>query len=450
MQQIEELLTLPMTVDNFTITRRVGAGAMGEVYLASDTLTGRAIAVKVMTARLIGNQRAETRFRREIAAMGQLRHAGIPAFAGYGELPGGRPYLAMDYIAGHPLDAFVPAGRPLPEDLALWVVMQLADVIGFCNRESGMIHRDLKPSNVMIDLAGLPGLCEQSKLRVIDFGLATYIDFGDWDDFSERDYQFAGGGTMAGEVMGTPHYMSPEQIRGEALTFQSDIYAMGAILCHLLTGHPPYSGSSAGVVMAAHLDGPVPDLSREVAVRPATVAAVQRAMAKTATARFRSFPQFIASLQAARFASGQATKRITREFSAPSADPTQHPSTAGTEESHELPPSAAWKRPPTPAQPSPPGSSSTTGWRRPSLEKPPVTRTPPPGASPALEPAPPGTGRYMHKAVQPPSPVEQRISDEYPTTPAQSPAQNAGEPGSSSKWRRPICTPPPETPEPQP
>jgi serine/threonine-protein kinase len=454
----DEQLPLPMTVDNFTITRRIGAGAMGEVYLASDVITGRAIAIKVMSARLVGNVRAETRFRREIAAMGQLRHKGIPAFAGYGEIPGGRPYLAMDYVAGHPLDAFVPDGRPLSEDLALWVVCQVADVIGFCNRESGMIHRDLKPSNIMVELCGQPGLCEQSKLRVIDFGLATYIDFGDWDDFSPRDYQRASGGTMTGEVMGTPHYMSPEQIRGEPLTFHSDIYALGAILCHLLTGHPPYAGSSAGVVMAAHLDAPVPDPSRSVTVRPATVAVVQRAMAKSASARFRSYQQFLASLQAARFASGQATKRIARNYG-PAADGRQQPSTSGTEATHERPPSAAIKRPDMPAQPSPPGSSGTTGWRRPTAAVPAPAINPPtestwkrpaPVDSPALEP---GTRPWMHPSVQkPPSPTppDQRASDEYPSTPATQPPQPSNDPPSSSGWRRPIRTPPPIVPPPAP
>lgn len=431
-----EQLQLPLTVDNFTITRRIGAGAMGEVYLASDTLTGRAIAIKAMSARLIGNQRAETRFRREIASMGQLRHPGIPAFAGYGVLPGGRHYLAMDYVAGHSLDAFVPEGRPLPEDLALWVVMQLAGIIGYCNRESGMIHRDLKPSNVMVDLGGLPGLCEQSKISVIDFGLASYIDFGDWDDFSPGEHHRASGGTMAGEVLGTPHYMSPEQIRGEQLSFQSDIYAIGAILCHLLTGHPPYAGSSAGVVMAAHLDSPVPDPSRSVAVRPATVAVVQRAMAKTAMARFRSYAQFIASLQAARFASGQATKRITRDFSAPPSGGAKPPSTSGTEVAHERPASAAWKRPDEPAQPPPPGSSGTTGWRRP----PPL---------PALEPsAPAGVFRAIQPPPRPAEPLEPGNANEFPPTPAQAPHHEAGELPTTSRWRRPIRTPPPGLPPP--
>jgi len=449
--KFDEQLPLPMTVDNFTITRRIGAGAMGQVYLASDTLTGRAIAIKTLSSHLIGNARAETRFRREIAAMGQLRHPGIPAFAGYGELPGGQPYLAMDYVAGHPLDAFVPEGRPLSEDLALWVVIRLAEVIGFCNRESGMIHRDLKPGNTMVDLAGLPGLCEQSRICIIDFGLASYIDFGDWDDYSPRDYHRATGGTMAGEVMGTPHYMSPEQIRGEPLTFQSDIYAIGAILHFLLTSKTPYSGPSAGVVMAAHLDSPVPDPSRLVTVRRATVAVVQRAMAKSVTARYRSYPQFIASLQAARFASGQATKRITRGFNAPSGELRDQPSTSGTEALSQRPASAAIKRPDQPAQPPPPGSSSTNAWRRPTADTPASTswkrpqRTPLPEA-PALEPSPPSSPAWMHQAVTTPTPAPEKppSSDEFPATQAQGPPQAAKSVGSSSRWRRPIKTPPPE------
>jgi eukaryotic-like serine/threonine-protein kinase len=418
----EELLTLPQTIDSFTLTQRIGAGAMGEVYLATEALTGRQVAVKVMSAHLIGNRRAETRFRREIAAMGQLRHPGIPAFAGYGELIGGRPYLAMQFVDGRSLDAFVPDNRPLPEDLALWVTLQLADVIGYCNRESGMIHRDLKPSNVMVDMRGMTGLCEQSQLKVIDFGLATYIDFGDFEDFSIGVRDRAAGGTIVGEVVGTPAFMSPEQIRGEDLTFQSDIYAIGAILYNLLTGCMPYTGSSAGVVMAAHLDAPVPDPSRVVPVRPATVAAVQRAMAKTATARFRSYTQFIASLQAARFAAGQATKRISRTYQA-------------------APGSTGWRRPNAPAQPPPPGSSGTTGWRRPQADDPVRKPTQP---SPALEPAdarPEAKPTWSHPALPP---AEQ--SDEFPATPAVTPPQPTANPPSSTGWRRPVRTPPPTPP----
>ena len=361
------------------------------------------------------------------------------------------------------------------------MAIRLADVIGFCNRESGMIHRDLKPSNVMVDLVGLPGLCEQSQIRVIDFGLASYIDFRDYDDFSLATYQRAGGGTMAGEVMGTPAYMSPEQIRGEDLGFQSDMYAMGAILFFLLTGRPPYTGSSAGVVMAAHLDSPVPDPSKLADVRPATVAVVQRALAKAPSARFRSYQQFIANLQAARFAAGQQTKRVSRGYSAPQDGGRQQPSTSGTETSHEVPSSAYIKRPDQPAQPPPPGSSGTASWSRPVSE--PVTtsswkrpvRTPPPGLPPAPSPLaqpvttsswkrpvktpPPGppsaalepvSARWMHQAITDPPPmpppIEATSSDEFPTTPAQAPVQEQQRVPSSTGWRRPVPTPPPAGP----
>jgi serine/threonine protein kinase len=457
-------LQLPLTVDNFTITRRIGAGAMGEVYLASDVLTAQALAVKVMSSKLVGNTKAETRFRREIAAMGQLRHKGIPSFAGYGTIPGGRPYLAMEYIAGHPLDSFVPEGRPLSEDLALWVVTQVAEVLSFCNRETGMIHRDLKPNNIMVDLRGLPGLCEQSKLCIIDFGLATYIDFGDWDDFGPREYQRAAGATMAGEVAGTPQYMSPEQIRGETLTFHSDIYALGAILYHLLTGQAPYTGPSVGVVMAAHLDSPVPDPSRYAPVRAATVSVVQRAMAKPVAGRFRSYQQLLASLQAARFASEQATRRINRSNASssssasdlgPVADSQQPPSTVGTEAGRERPPSASWKRPAAPAQP-PPDSSVSTSWRRPPAGAPPAAAItsswkrptgPPLPALPALEP---GAQPSPREAAKLPPAAAETGADEYPTTPSVQPQQTGGEPSSSTRWRRPVRTPPPETKPPLP
>jgi serine/threonine protein kinase len=440
-------MQLPTLVDNFMLDRRIGAGAMGEVYHAVEALTGRELAIKVMSARLVGNHRAEKRFRREIAAMGVLRHSCIPAFCGYGDLPDGRPYLAMEFVAGHPLDTFVSEQRPLPEDLALWVIIQLAEVISYCHRESGMVHRDLKPGNVMVDMAGFPGLSERSRLRVIDFGLANYIDFGDFEDFSVGPRQNASQ-SMAGEIVGTPAYMSPEQIRGEELGFQSDIYAMGCILYHLLTGRTPYTGGSIGVVMAAHLDAPVPDPTQHAPVRRSTAAVVQRALAKSPAARFRSYQQFIANLQSARFASEQATKRVTRGAAPQPETRSVQPSTAGTEVAEHRPATA---RTPVQPPPPPPASSGTTGWRRPKSEPEPVSsprgafpaiQVPPPSA--ALEPIRPASDPVPSAPVGGGTPVE-----EYPTTPAPPTVQQgapAGQPISTSRWRRPIRTPPPDPP----
>lgn len=448
----EASLSLPLRVDAFTLERRIGAGAMGEVYLAREDISGREVAVKVMARKLVGNQRAEARFRREISAMGVLRHPGIPAFAGWGEVAG-LPYLAMEFIRGHSLDAFVAADRPLPEDLALWVAIQLAEVIGHCHRETGMIHRDLKPGNVMVDLAGLPGLSEQSRLKILDFGLATYIDFGDFEDFAEIARGYAEGHTFTGEVMGTPAYMSPEQIRGEKLTFQSDIYAIGSILHHLLTGHLPYEGSSVGVVMSKHLDAPVPDPGHIVPVRPATTGVVQRAMAKSPQARFRSYNQFVAVLQAARYSAGQATRR----YAIP-GERREQPTTRGTEAALQRPPSAAQPRVDAPAVPSPPGSSVGASWRRPdappvdaaqTIEMPSTSawRRPgqpaaPPPAAPVEPPPPsvPTTSAWRRPPLATPPPPAMGAA-----TPALPPA---ADPPTTSAWRRPVRTPPPVEPPP--
>lgn len=413
MTQSQASLTLPMRLENLTLFQVIGAGAMGEVYLARESVTDRELAVKVLGPGLVANQRAITRFRREISAMGQLRHPGVPAFAGYGDLPDGRPYMAMEYLRGHTLDAFVRDGRPLPENLALWVVTQIVEILAYCNREVGMIHRDLKPSNVMVDLAGQSGLCERSRLRIIDFGLASFIDFGDFEDFSIGQRARAGG-TMVGEVVGTPAFMSPEQIRGQALTFHSDIYAVGCILYNLLTGRMPYTGPSPAVVMAAHLDSPVPDPGSVVELRSATVALVQRAMAKSAQARYRSYEQFLSSLQAARFVTTQAIRR-QREPN-PAAGSSER-TTIGTDVMPR-PPTTSWRRTEAPAQPPPPGSSGTSAWSRPRpVAAPPP---PPPPAAPAAE--------------------------EYPATPAPeapAPASPTQQPISTSRWKRPVRTPPP-------
>ncbi len=414
---------------------------MGEVYQATESVTNRVVAIKVLGERLMNNKVALTRFRQEISAMGHLQHPGIPIFAGYGSLPDGRPYLAMEFVQGRPLDEFVSEQHPLPEDLALWVTEEVVGAMGYCQHESGMIHRDLKPGNVMVDLRGQSTLNDHCHIRVIDFGLALFIDFGDFDDFSVRERRIGAGAGQAGEIVGTPAYMSPEQIRGEQLTFQSDVYAIGCILYYMLTGKRPYAGSSVGVVMAAHLTSPVPDPTQFVQIRPATAAIVQRALAKSAAARYRSYDQFKSAIQAARYAAGQATRRVTRGLA----------SGGGT---HQAAPTII---PPPPGAPSsslglesPPPLAVSSRWTKPDDALDPHDAPIRPSQLPALPSealtAQPSTGGWRRPRPTPPPVAPEPLPAEPASDVHRADTSTSKSAASTSNWRRPKPTPLPEPP----
>jgi serine/threonine-protein kinase len=347
-------------IGTFRVQHHLGAGAMGEVYLAVEDITQRRVALKILAARHAGNQRSESRFRREISAMGQLRHVGVPACAGYGEHRG-RPWMAMELIPGKGLDDILKAQGRIDESTALWTVIQLVDILAYCHRTVGMIHRDLKPGNVMV-VGAEAGFSDTCRLMIIDYGLATHIDFGDWDDYSVGPRGMAEGVTMAGEVVGTPAYMAPEQIRGEAPSFHSDIYSLGCVLYHLLTGELPYQAPSAMAVLAKHLDARIPDPSQVVPVRPATVGVIQRALAKEPARRFRSWEQFTAALTSARYAVQTSTLRIPRPVAAPPPPTTPTPGTtlAALRPPASEPGTSGWRRPA-----SGDGQPPSSGWKRP-------------------------------------------------------------------------------------
>ncbi len=311
----------PTVIDNFTILRRLGAGAMGEVFLAEESITRRTVAVKQMSERYANDPNAVKRFEREIQVIAQFEHPHIAGYAGHGKT-NGRPYLAVEYVIGPTLADFVRGGRRVPEDLALIMAIQIAEGLNYAHTRSGLIHRDIKPGNVLVDLRGHTQLTEDAVAKIIDFGLSQARAQKDFDDFgigkivqSQSDTedgaraQLIDAGalasaegapvdarlTMAGQVMGTPFYMSPEQVSAaRQLTFHSDLYSLGATLFHLLTGRPPFVGRTPSLTIIAHLNEPAPDPCRHLrSLRPTTGALVMKALQKTPAQRHLSWDQFI-------------------------------------------------------------------------------------------------------------------------------------------------------------
>jgi eukaryotic-like serine/threonine-protein kinase len=262
------------TVDGrYKVTRRIGSGGMADVWLAEDPHLQRRVALKVLHRRFAQDREFVERFRREAEAAAGLQHPNIVAIFDRGDT-GGTYYIAMQLLEGSSLKQLIERGLT-PEQTA-GLVRQVLEAAGFAHKR-GVVHRDLKPQNVIVD----------------DEGVATVTDFG---------IARAGASeiTQAGSVMGTPHYLSPEQAQGQEVTAVSDLYSVGVILYEALTGRAPFEAESAvAIAMKQVSHTPQRPSSINPDVSPALDAVVMRALEKDPGQRFQSAEAFIAALDAA-------------------------------------------------------------------------------------------------------------------------------------------------------
>jgi serine/threonine-protein kinase len=227
----------------YRLTRRLGAGAMGEVYLAEHTLLRRPCAVKLIRPTGIGGEMQVARFAREVQATAALTHPNTVEIYDYGRADDGTFYYAMEYLPGLNLDQLGERYGPLPPGRAVHFLRQICGAL----REAhsvGLIHRDIKPANIIVCSRG--GIHDVVKL--VDFGLVGRID------------PAAGGGklTQDGAIAGTPEYMSPEQADGTTgLDGRTDVYSLGAVAYFLLTGRPPFRKATTLQLLFAHANEPV-------------------------------------------------------------------------------------------------------------------------------------------------------------------------------------------------
>ena len=269
---------LPAEFGRYRVLSLLGQGGMGAVYLAEDTQLGRKVALKLPSFDVSETKRLE-RFVREAKASAGLQHPNICAVHDAGVIAG-RPFISMAYINGKTLDDAIDPDRPMNAKRAVEIVRKIALALQDAH-ENGIVHRDLKPANVMMSAKGEP--------VVMDFGLAKNLG-----EFDERESKL----TQPGAVMGTPSYMSPEQVRGdiEQIGPATDIYALGVMLFELLTGRTPYGGSM-GLVLARILTAPVPPLREfrpDADVRLEAIC--QQAMAKDIAERPASMAMLAAQL----------------------------------------------------------------------------------------------------------------------------------------------------------
>ncbi|MDB4890903.1 MAG: serine/threonine protein kinase [Gemmatimonadetes bacterium] len=219
------------------LIRTIGEGGMGRVYLARDPQLKRFVAVKVLLQSQATNAESHARFQREAQSIAAISHPNVVQIYGVGELPDGRPYFIMQYVAGGSMAERLTRSGPLPVEAAETVIGDVAAALAAAHRR-GIIHRDVKPANVLWDEDG-------ERATVSDFGIAALQPTED----AENDIRITG----SGMAVGSPAYMSPEQILTEPVTAKSDIYALGLLGYELLTGRGPYHATKPSDVVAAHL-----------------------------------------------------------------------------------------------------------------------------------------------------------------------------------------------------
>jgi serine/threonine-protein kinase len=262
------------TIDGrYRLLNRIGSGGMADVWLAEDSHLQRRVALKILHRRFAQDREFVERFRREAEAAAGLSHPNIVAVFDRGDVEG-TYYIAMQLLEGSSLKDAIDRG--LTPEQSVGLIRQVLEAAGFAHRH-GVVHRDLKPQNVIVDAEG--------KATVTDFGIAR-----------------AGASeiTQAGSVMGTPHYLSPEQAQGQAVTAVSDLYSIGVMLYEALAGRVPFEADSAiAIAMKQVSHTPQRPSSINPQVSPALDAVVMRALEKDPGQRFQSADAFIAALDAA-------------------------------------------------------------------------------------------------------------------------------------------------------
>ena len=264
----------------YRVTELLGVGGMGQVFVAENLAIGRRVAIKVLKVELLINASLRKRFQQEAEAIAAIENQNVVRFL---DLVVGDPtFLVMEYVRGPTLTAVLKAEQRLDPFRAIAIARRLAWGLEAAHR-TGVVHRDVKPSNVI--LAPDHEVGEQPKL--VDFGVAKV-------SAEVSDEQL----TLAGQVVGTPHYMSPEQITGGRVDARSDVYSLGCVLYHMLTGTPPFDDDEAASILSQHVHQAAPPLRKRLAdAPPGLEAIVERALAKRPKERFATAEELARALE---------------------------------------------------------------------------------------------------------------------------------------------------------
>jgi hypothetical protein len=266
-----------LIADRYELKEIVGTGGMSSVYCALDTLLERHVALKILHEQFGADEEHVERFRREARAVAQLSHPNIVTVIDRGE-EAGRQFIVFELIEGENLKELVTRGGPLPVRRVLELGLEVGRALAFAHAQ-GLVHRDVKPQNVLLNGDGLA--------KVTDFGIVRSLD--------------AVGQTETGTVLGTSHYIAPEQARGERVDSQTDVYSFGVVLYELLAGEVPYPGDNFLTVAMKHVNEPAPNVLERRPDTPLRLASlIERCMAKTPAERPTSMDEVVSELESVR------------------------------------------------------------------------------------------------------------------------------------------------------
>ncbi|MGI4756765.1 MAG: protein kinase domain-containing protein [Janthinobacterium lividum] len=274
--------------DKYHVLCRVGGGGMAQVLLARHRLHGGLFAVKILADHLAQDPNIVARFKQEATTAASLSgHPNIVPIFDIGE-GHGLHYLVMQFVCGEDLSSYIRREGRLSPSAAASVIAQAAEALAWAETRR-VVHRDLKPANIHLDTAG--------RIKILDFGISKITDIAD-------------GLTRPGEALGTPFYMSPEQIRGEGCDVRSDLYSLGVVFFELLTAHRPFENESATAIQMAHLSTPAPSvLSHDATLPPMCDHIIQKLLRKDRTERYSSAQELLAELHANGASSGPSSLR---------------------------------------------------------------------------------------------------------------------------------------------
>ena len=288
---VAEVHTPGKTIVHFRIVSTLGAGGMGVVYLAEDTKLGRRVALKVLPLDFAADRQRLQRFLLEARSASSLNHSNVAHIYEIGEDEGMR-FIAMEYVEGQSLDQRID-GQPLDIGEMLSISLQIAEALDEAHQK-GIVHRDIKPQNIAITPRG--------QVKVLDFGLAKVS--------SDVESEAADGGstrfkTEPGVVIGTVHYMSPEQALGRSVDARTDIFSLGVVMYEMATGRLPVSGATRTetVDLILHAE-PAPIAHLNYTVPPAVCETIEKCLTKDPGARYASARQLVVDLRALQSAAG--------------------------------------------------------------------------------------------------------------------------------------------------